>query len=502
MRPCIMALIIFTLGLPLWASADTTITYQGQLQRDDTPADATVEMVFTLHDSEDDGNQVAGPLTDNVTVTDGLFQVELDFGDAFSGERWLEIKIDNEALVPRQRVAPAPVAVRALNVAESANAWQLGGNTGTDPDTDYIGTNDETAFEIHVDNRRALRMEPVFDSTWGEGVNMLAGHLDNVVEPGVTGATIAGGGGGGFRANEVLADFGTVAGGRGNTADGFAESTVSGGLDNTAEAAQSTVSGGLSNIASGGAATIGGGGNNTANGDAATIGGGGNNTASGELSTIPGGRDNEASGNYSFAAGRDTEASGNYSFAFGNNANANRTGMVMFTDSNAGQPSTGGGTDRFIANFDGGYRLETDAETTAAGVWMGNGDTSWDSLSAREHKTNFESVDATAIVDAIVNLEVSRWTYDWQTDIDRIGPMAGEFYEAFGIGRDDDGIQTMDAIGVLYAAVQGLAERNAELESQINRVSQLQAENAELKERLAKLESVLLDDHHQSGGQP
>jgi len=161
--------------------------------------------------------------------------------------------------------------------------------------------------------------------------------------------------------------------------------------------------------------------------------------------------------------GRKCEASGQYSIAGGRNATAPKDGQVVFTDSNGVNPDTKD-SNRFHGRFDGGYRLETDANTNYTGVFMENGDSSWSSLSDPEMKTNIRSVDEKTVLDGVADLDISRWSYEWQTDIEHMGPMAGDLYEKFGVGRDDRGIQTIDAFGVLFAAVQGLAERVEQLE--------------------------------------
>ena len=654
---------LFTAALVMLLSAptmaQTAISYQGQLQDAEGPFDGTPGMEFRLYDSPEDGNQVGNTKTfPAIEVTDGLFQVELDFGDVFDASPlYLEVEVAGNILTPRQPVTAAPTAVSALNLSSAGVAelddryWKQGGNAGTTPGSDFIGTSDNTPLELHVDGNRALRIEP------GNGPSVIAGSAANQVTDGAVGAMIAGGNS--SEGNRVSDDFGTVAGGADNRAgsdDGDASSdrwaavgggqentasgpravvggghrneasglnsTVGGGNSNTASTSYSTVAGGNrstaagfystvgggahnsvqarfgviggggwtdsddrpntsnvvhdeygtvagggnnqagsddGNVSSDSYATVGGGGDNTANFRGSTVGGGqdnsasgayntvsggrgntafssdstvggGNsntarfrgtvsgglgNTASGDRSTVGGGRDNTASGDSAVVpGGRDNQAAGDYSFAAGRNAEASLDGQVVFTDSNLGQPIANT-ENRFYGNFDNGYRLETDADISA-GVFMQNGDSSWTSLISRRHRTDFEPLDAQAVLDAVVDLEVSRWSYKWQTDIDRIGPMAGDFYQAFRIGRDDEGIQTQDAIGVLYAAVQGLAERvdgaqpvavdklQEELESEQarndrleERVAELDAEserNAELEARLTALEAMLLEE--------
>lgn len=61
-----------------------------------------------------------------------------------------------------------------------------------------------------------------------------------------------------------------------------------------------------------------------------------------------------------------------------------------------------------------------------------------------------------------------------------MGPMAQDFYAAFGLGADDRHIVTVDESGVALAAIQAL---NAKVEEQ-------QREIADLRERLSAAESL------------
>lgn len=109
---------------------------------------------------------------------------------------------------------------------------------------------------------------------------------------GATGSTIGGG-----NSNKVptTGDYGTVAGGQGNTAGG------SGGTHNT-------VGGGNANaiLATAGDNTIGGGNSNgiSSTSSGSTVGGGTSNTITGINATIPGGANNTAAGNYAFSIGQ------------------------------------------------------------------------------------------------------------------------------------------------------------------------------------------------------
>lgn len=141
----------------------------------------------------------------------------------------------------------------------------------------------------------------------GPAGNVVAGHASNAVDSGVGGATIAGGGfddGTTDHSNEVLDDYGTVSGGRSNTAGSndadttsARDATVGGGQFNRAEGSTATVSGGYNNFASGNGSTVGGGNVNGAGAYESTIGGGSGNDVYDYHGTIAGGQGNQAGSN-------------------------------------------------------------------------------------------------------------------------------------------------------------------------------------------------------------
>lgn len=326
LRSCTLLLLIALLLAGI-ARAETPFTYQGQLADAGTPHNGPAEMVFRLWDAEIGGTQIGGDLNRTVEVTDGLFQVVLDFGSVFDGGfRFLEIEVDGTVLKPRQAVLPVPMALMALDVVPG-QFWRQGGNAGTDVG-DFLGTTDNTPLEIHVGGRRAMRVEP---TEFEEAPNFIGGHASNEVPLGVKGATISGGGrvfGDSIQSNSVTLDYSVVSGGVDNRAHGpFATTgggrenyaaetyaTVGGGRNNTAENMAATVGGGNGNLASGWRSTVAGGYNNTATNTTATVSGGHSNSAQGQSATIPGGAGNTAAGLFSFAAGRRAKA--NHSGAF------------------------------------------------------------------------------------------------------------------------------------------------------------------------------------------
>ncbi len=93
-------------------------------------------------------------------------------------------------------------------------------------------------------------------------------------------------------------------------------------------------------------------------------------------------------------------------------------------------------------------------------------------MSDREAKTGIEAVDPSEILAKVRAMPVSSWTYkhDAEEGIRHIGPMAQDFYAAFGTGRDDKGISSLDGSGVALAAIQALSDENADLRARLQRL--------------------------------
>jgi hypothetical protein len=99
----------------------TAFTYQGSLTDGAAPASGSYDLRFAIYDAV---NPIAGPLTNSgVTVSNGLFTTQLDFGaGVFDGSpRWLEIGVRTNGggsfttLANRQPVTSVPYAIQALS---------------------------------------------------------------------------------------------------------------------------------------------------------------------------------------------------------------------------------------------------------------------------------------------------------------------------------------------------------------------------------------------------
>ena len=118
-RRVLLGLLLGLLSLP--AAADLqpqglAFSYQGRLTLAGEPVHGTRTLTFRLFDAASDGD-VHGELTlPDVAVTAGLFVVDLDFGaGVFLGQQlWLEVGIDDQVLLPRQRINSTPYALYAL----------------------------------------------------------------------------------------------------------------------------------------------------------------------------------------------------------------------------------------------------------------------------------------------------------------------------------------------------------------------------------------------------
>ena len=533
------------LGLTATAHAQGTgFTYQGRLDSGGVPYSGTAEFQPTLWNVVDSGTQLAAnsPAQWVVTVTNGLFELPLDFGANFPGsDRWLQLEVRTAigpftALAPRQKLTATPYALHAT----TAGSVPASGLTGTVPNANlpssptFTGTVQAAQFQGGGAGLTGLDAAQVTTGTLSDSqlpasvvrtnqvwllggnagttagvqflgttgdqplelrvnnqrglrleptdtddtVNVIGGSARNSVGVGVVGATI---GGGVQNTIQTKTIFATIGGGALNTIQTNANcATIGGGYGNTIQtnAAYATIGGGCAN-------TI------QTNANCATIGGGSGNTiqTNAAYATIGGGSGNTIQTSAAYATipgGRDNDAT-NYAFAAGNHARALHAGAFVWSD--------GIGTDTVSTNANsvtfrarGGYRLFS--SSASAGVSLAAGSGTWTSMSDRNTKENFEAVNPREVLDKVAALPVSRWNYKTQpANVRHVGPMAQDFQAAFAVGESDIGITTVDADGVALAAIQGLNEV----------VKEKDAEIQALKARLDRLEQII--NTRNGGGQ-
>jgi len=104
-------------------------------------------------------------------------------------------------------------------------------------------------------------------------------------------------------------------------------------------------------------------------------------------------------------------------------------------------------------------------------------------------KEGFEPIDAQNILALILQLPITTWNYiaDGAT-VRHMGPMAQDFYAAFGLGADDTHIASLDVNGVTLA---GLQELTRLFQTQEIQIENLERENQELNQRLDAIEAQL-----------
>jgi len=168
--------------------------------------------------------------------------------------------------------------------------------------------------------------------------------------------------------------------------------------------------------------------------------------------------------------------------------------------------STGGGEDMFITNSgrflirpngvaDPGLVLENNGDMEIGGVLTQN--------SNKHAKKNFEPVDPRDVLSKVAELPLKKWTYkDDEQGSRHLGPMAQDFADAFGLGKNRESIATLDVSGVALAAIQGLnqeiAQRDAaiselktENQAKAEAIGMLQNDNEAMKKRLLALERMV-----------
>ena len=150
------------------ASAQTVFTYQGTLDDAGAPADGLYDLRFRIWDDLTPGapdTQITGILTlPAVTVTDGLFTVDLDFGDAaFTGEgdRFFQIDVRSvgaptyTTLNPRQSIAATPRAISALSTSNLELPFYGEATTTKFNTALYIDNNSPSGYAIKGDGHSA-----------------------------------------------------------------------------------------------------------------------------------------------------------------------------------------------------------------------------------------------------------------------------------------------------------------------------------------------------------
>jgi hypothetical protein len=219
-----------------------------------------------------------------------------------------------------------------------------------------------------------------------------------------------------------------------------------------------------------------------------------------------------AAGSSTFAVGEDNTASGAASVALGYHAHTNaRQGSFVFSDRSSVDTLRAGVNHSANWRTSGGFRIFT-SSNLSTGVTLQSGATTsnwgqsnaviststgaylstsgiWTNTSDVNRKHLFRSVAGEDVLTRLRSLPITSWSYRTDDDgIRHLGPTAQDFRQAFGLGQDDVTIGTVDADGVALAAAQALDARTL---AQQQRIEALEAENAELRARMERLEALV-----------
>jgi uncharacterized coiled-coil protein SlyX len=150
------------------------------------------------------------------------------------------------------------------------------------------------------------------------------------------------------------------------------------------------------------------------------------------------------------------------------------------------------------------------SDATYSGATLAPGASAWTVYSDRNGKDNLRIVDSKLVLKAVASMPIATWNWKSQdASIRHMGPMAQDFYAAFGLGDTPKGISTVDADGVALAAIQGLnakvdeqaallqtklenavQEKDGQLAEQWATIREQQRQLARLSERVQKAEAL------------
>lgn len=142
------------------------------------------------------------------------------------------------------------------------------------------------------------------------------------------------------------------------------------------------------------------------------------------------------------------------------------------------------------------HKVEILVNDSAVAEFQTDGDLSIDGYlhegSDVNAKEAFVAVDGGDVLERLDGVSISTWSFKASDDDARhMGPMAQDFYAAYGLGSDDRHISAMDVGGVALSAIKELDARNEVLEAE--NVA-LRSDVSDLEARVAALEAMVAGD--------
>lgn len=173
---------------------------------------------------------------------------------------------------------------------------------------------------------------------------------------------------------------------------------------------------------------------------------------------------------------------------------ANNSGVQTLFDR-----TDAGANDWQMSNFNATFQISVPGSVTPQVSINANGNmtiggTQYLTGSSRSIKENFAEVDGRDILRRLAAMPLTSWNAIGDPAQRHIGPIAEDWWATFGLGPDDKHVGMTDLGGVALAAIKGLSEeveeRDARLQAQDERLRVLERQNAELLDRLARLEAA------------
>jgi hypothetical protein len=132
------------------------------------------------------------------------------------------------------------------------------------------------------------------------------------------------------------------------------------------------------------------------------------------------------------------------------------------------------------------------APTNRLHVAGGVSATAFINTSDRNAKENFAPVSPETVLAKVIALPITTWNFKDLHDGRHMGPMAQDFYAAFGLGGSDTTITSVDPDGVALAAIQGLNQKlTQDLQQKDAQIAGLRQANAELKQSVDDLKRTI-----------
>lgn len=335
-------------------------------------------------------------------------------------------------------------------VVNSSNYWSLSGNSTTSA---FLGTTNDYALSFRVNNTLSGYIGKSSEGSTAFGYN------SNAITW-ATGATAIG-------ANAQATSGNTTAVGSNAqaTSNPYASSF---GADSKASNTNATALGGKSSAA-GNATAVGY--NAVAPQESVVIGS--NAAATSNENVVIG---VSAAATYqSIAIGKLAETDANNCIAIGYNSNARNQnsiaiGLNVTTPASNDMISIGNSSNSsvlFCGASDNSKALVVGTgNSNGNGAYLSKGGV-WNNASDKNLKDGFSKVSGADVLAKVMALDVTKWKYKGTNEY-HIGPMAQDFFAAFGLGTDDKHISSIDPSGVALVAIQELKKENEALTKRVD----------------------------------